>query len=509
MDEPFNDLFNPESDSSDVAQKYRSKIYLFIGRSYNWNDSTVGAVVEKYAGVNTVSDFAPPVPVDSIDELSEIYDDMIALKRINRADVSEVIRKRVWQTAVIYDMYRHDYGTVIDGLPLLSATGQSKLYDTSFYVMNSNYQVYKCIYNGQTPEGEAYPNGKPSTVEPTGTSTSIVTYADGYQWKYMYTISISDYIKFVSTDFIPVKADSAVQSAAVDGAINRVMIVDRGSDLDNGTYYTPVLGNDTTEAVVQIVVSGAVISSATMQRAGSGYTYGTIDLTKCYTSESNALNRTNPIGGGGLGTVAKLQPIFSPKGGHGANPIYEFGAYRIMINKSLDFLDGSGDIPVNMQFRRFGLIEDPQTSGNIDFISPTATVCKAIKFPSGTAGNFQNGEIITQTTTGAKGRVIHWDSINKILRYYQNEYISNVQTDPNIYTLVPFTGINNITGATSDVTALPESYNGTPLTGITFTNGYSGGEIKPYSGNILYVENRKPVFRSNDQIEDVKLVIEF
>lgn len=171
----------------------------------------MNAVAEKYDNVQTVSDFEPPDPVDSIDELDEIYDDMIAIKRITRADVSEVIRKRTWQTGVVYDMYKHDYGTVTNGITKISANGQSKLYDSSFYVMNSNFQVYKCIYNGQTPATEAYPNGRPSTVEPTGTSTDIVTYSDGYRWKYMYTITISDYIKFVSTDFIPVRTDNAVK----------------------------------------------------------------------------------------------------------------------------------------------------------------------------------------------------------------------------------------------------------------------------------------------------------
>ena len=61
--------------------------------------------------------------------------------------------------------------------------------------MNSNYDVYKCIYNGETPTNS---NGVISTVEPTGQSTSIFTTADGYKWKYMYTLGINDFVKFVS-----------------------------------------------------------------------------------------------------------------------------------------------------------------------------------------------------------------------------------------------------------------------------------------------------------------------
>ena len=33
-----------------------------------------------------------------------------------------------------------------------SATGANKLYDSQFYVMNNNYDIYKCIYNGETPQ---------------------------------------------------------------------------------------------------------------------------------------------------------------------------------------------------------------------------------------------------------------------------------------------------------------------------------------------------------------------
>jgi hypothetical protein len=83
LEEPYNTSFNPASEDpvnfpaeSDASQRYRSKIYLFIGRSYDWNDTTQGAIVEKYDGVQTVSDFEPPDPVDCLDELDEIYDDL-------------------------------------------------------------------------------------------------------------------------------------------------------------------------------------------------------------------------------------------------------------------------------------------------------------------------------------------------------------------------------------------------------------------------------------------------
>jgi len=33
--------------------------------------------------------------------------------------------------------------------------------------------------------------------------------------------------------------------------------------------------------------------------------------------------------------------------------------------------------------------------------------------------------------------------------------------------------------------------------------------MQPDSGDIIYIENRKPIQRASDQTEDIKLIIEF
>src|SRR5690606_26687094 len=98
----------------------------------------------------------------------------------------------------------------------------------SFYVMTDEYHVYKCISNGGFVK---------STVKPTGTSTSIIETADGYKWKYMFTLSTANALKYLTPDFIPVDTLSAddgsaqwdVQQAAVDGAIDYIKITAAGS----------------------------------------------------------------------------------------------------------------------------------------------------------------------------------------------------------------------------------------------------------------------------------------
>jgi len=47
------------------------------------------------------------------------------------------------------------------------------------------------------------------------------------------------------------------------------------------------------------------------------------------------------------------------------------------------------------------------------------------------------------------------------------------------------------------------------LLGVTFSSGLAAPEIENNSGNVIYVENRRLITRAPDQIEDIKLVIEF
>lgn len=496
----INSLSVPLGVSDSIAGTQRQKLYIFVGRSKDWN-------FERYTGLN--NDNNPPIPEDSFNDLNEIYDDMIAIKRINAFDLKQVIKRKTWKSGIIYDMYKHNYSSTNP-----SSTGATKLYDSDFYVMNSQYQIFKCIYNGQTPENingiSTASNGEPIAST---SQTSIITTPDGYRWKFMYQISIDDILKFISNDFIPISSDSIIVSAAVNGALDTVLINNRGSSLNPGTYYSKVIG-DGTNAIVRIVVNNTgtfngKIFTASIEIPGANYTYAKVNLTETFSDIACTISSSMGITSNG---TSYLEIIIPPVGGHGFSSEIELGAYRVMINSKLEFLDGSGDIPVDMEFRRFGLIANPTEYGNnIQSTDSTKSVCKAIKFSNSFSSNFINGEIIVQNTTNATGVVIHWDSINKILRYYQNEY-SGLYNNK----LISFSGENAIIGQSSNTNGIPlisytSGANGQPssIAGIVFTSGYALSEINKYNSSILYYENRKPIVRSSDQIEDIKLVIEF
>jgi hypothetical protein len=98
--------------------------------------------------------------------------------------------------------------------------------------MTDENNVYKCLYNNK---------GATSTVKPSDFSTLPFTLADGYTWKYMYTITLGDADKFLTTSHMPVKTLSttdgsvegdrqvAVQNASVNGSIEIVETVQVGT----------------------------------------------------------------------------------------------------------------------------------------------------------------------------------------------------------------------------------------------------------------------------------------
>ena len=45
--------------------------------------------------------------------------------------------------------------------------------------------------------------------------------------------------------------------------------------------------------------------------------------------------------------------------------------------------------------------------------------------------------------------------------------------------------------------------------GQEFTNGVASPEVKKYSGNVVYVDNRPSITRSTSQKEDIKVILQF
>ena len=457
--------------------------YMGLGRPQAYATSTRGDSRTENEGTDT----SPLTPVDSIGDEFYYFDDLIAAKRITTSDVAFAIPRRNWTTNTVYDYYRHDYGNRITGTTTTQSanSGATNLFDATFYVLSSANNVYKCLDNN----GNAN-----STVEPTGTSTSILTTGDGYKWKYMYSLSASQQVNFLSTDFMAVATDSTVSSAAVDGAINIIKIKTAGSGGTNGTHTGIPIRGDGSGGTCTVTIASGAVTAVTVTGSPVNYTYAYVRVADI-----------NSAGGGSL-SGTELDCIIEPKGGHGKDAVDELGGFFVMTNTNFEGAEtsNSGDFNTTNDFRRVCIIKDPNSGGS----AATATTLRGVKaiLTAAGSGSFTVDEKITQASTGAVGKVVEHDTTNNILYYMQTRF-NNAGLDSN-GNLTAFSGTNVITGADSGVTRTPSTSTST-VDQVSFTSGYATAELDADSGDVIYAENRAPITRASDQTENVKLVIEF
>ena len=470
----------------------------------------------------------PPSPKDNFDEENDYWDTMIAMKRINASDVRQVIPRRNWSSGTTYDMYRHDYSRSNTA----AVSGSTNLYTSNFYVLNSDYRVYICLQNGTNPENTL---GRPSLDEPTFTDLeprAAGTSGDGYIWKYLYTIKPADITKFDSTDFMPVPADwstsndtALVRENAVDGSIKIVNILNRGVGLGtaNVTYTRVPINGDGSGAECTVTIDGdSKIDSVTVSSQGSGYTFGTLDFE---------------AGGIPTGTTRpSFDVIIPPQGGHGADIYRELGAYSVLMYSRIESDNENPDFITGNQFARIGIVESPiSPAGGSVLTVDKASAVTALKLTGVgySEATFSADAFVTQTVgTGitAVGRVVNYDQNTGVLKLWQDRSVAGFTTagigitNPTYgYTLREFTGSPTGTGTltitptTGLQLSIDSSFNDNKTTinnrtyylGMDFTTGVASPEVKPHSGNIIYVDNRPSITRSSNQKEDIKVILQF
>ena len=590
-------IHNAEQFIESLSETSATYLYLFIGKVEAWTDENNA-----------------PAPTDSIANTSfDYWKSMISAKKLSSADISHIIPRIDWQTSTSYTAYNHK---------------NNDQFANNFYVVTDDLNVYKCLQNNVA-------NGV-STIKPTGTSAGIIELSDGYKWKFMYTISPQDVLKFTTSEYVPVKrignlndgsTQYTVEQTAVDGSID---VVNRTS---NGHFFielsaspTDSTGNESRDFVVGEVITGqtsgnkgtiisftssgntisyspdanslfvnnevlvgntsgayatisqdvvstykftenvfaSVTNTTVLQLAtdanttsdsvyvgstifisnnagrgeqsiisaydsslrritvntaftvspntSSGYIIGpTVTINgdgteataravgnssfgvkeiivnnrgKNYTSASIAITANSSHG-----TGANAEVIINPVGGHGFNAIEELGGNRVMIDSRITGNE-SGFFTTENEFRQVGLVRDPLQTANANAFFTSDLADQATKITlSSVAGQFQADEIVFQgdtlSSSTANGVVIDFLNNNKLrLNRVQGDFVSN-------------STISSITGANSGATA------------TIVTDGILDADMKPYSGDILYIENRTSVTRSTNQIEDFKIVLEF
>jgi hypothetical protein len=503
----------------DSVQDSSNSYYVFVGLSNPV--SSVGF------GRSSTWDTTPPDPTDSIDYVNHYESTLLFGKKITSANIRRVVRRVDWATGTKYEMYRQDYSANTPS-PI---TGSMRLYDANYYVMNSDYRVYICVDNGSSGINTA---GNASQDEPTFTDlepSKAGESGDGYLWKYLYSVSPSDIIKFDSIEYITVPNDwetsTDAQITAVrqngnctlnDNQIKKVYIKNRGSGYSLATGQScKILGDGSGANVVVDVDSSGRITNTTVTSGGKNYTYGIVDLG---TTSANTPT-----------TYAELISIIPPSKGHGFDIYEELGADKVLIYARFD--DSTKDFPIDSKFAQVGIIKNPTI---YDSTGISTTVYSQSQFSgtyamklSGTpSGTISVGDKIQQSVDGgtALGYVSSYDSETKVLKYYQDR---SLYFNPTSYGNIDYIGISTVGkvlqfNSTNEVkkvnggfTANVENFTGITTTisnkiinlGVQFTNGLSNPEINKKSGEIIYIDNRPTVTRNSRQKEDVKIILEF
>mgnify|MGYP001478958852 CR=1 FL=1 len=302
-------------------------------------------------------------------------------------------------------------------------SGATAIEDAKMYVMNSEFNVYKCLDNN---------NNAVSVVEPMGFNPPQAS--DGYIWKYLYTIPVGIRNKFLTNAYMPVTV-SLQESFYSSGQIlkNNIIITNGGSGYDDNTQiivYPQGLG-----AEVVPVIDGGQIVDIIVNNSGDGYPFaifeivgagsgaeitcsfpigdvstqqsdvelsaieGAIHCIKVMAGGSNFVSPTVTIRGDGTGATATAvvnngaiekivmtsvgsgysyanvvfsdttgrwayaRAIMSPIGGHGKNSVNELHAKTVMMYSSISTEKNQGFTLAN-DYRQIGIVKNMRTFGD-------------------------------------------------------------------------------------------------------------------------------------------------
>lgn len=371
----------------------------------------------------------------------------------------------------------------------------------NFYALTASNQVYLCIQQGRNASGQSVP----STIEPAATTTTPFYTSDGYLWKYMYTIGAISANKYLAANYMPVqRIDSAgpsapaseqnqilIQNAAVGGQILGYEVVNGGVGYQE-TYPSVQVAGDGSGATARAYVEGGAVVKVMIDSNGSGAP----NLGTGYNNASVQI--AAPTGAGGVS--ATIRPIIGPLRGLGNDPRDDLKATALMLNVKTEGDEG-GDFVVAQgnQVRQVTLIKNPLKWQDVDsdFTSLTGSALRYFAVSDGESPpSLRN--IVEGSLSGARA------------------YVDNVVTDGTgprsrkiYFHQTETTGFKSFLEGETVF-----EINGSGTATIEAANydsdsfAYLRGQVNPYTGELLYIDNRAAIDRSTQQTEDIKIVIQ-
>jgi hypothetical protein len=424
-----------------------STIYCFLSRIDPWT-----------------AENDPVQPTNDQRYLKTVFKNIFVAKQITSNQISPVVQRIDWTSGNVYDYYQDDIDMFeLDGDGLLVK---------QFYVRNRYDQVFKCLWNNTGGESTNEPFFQPGTYN----SNNIYIGADGYKWKYIYTIDIGIKTRFMDTTWIPVPVGNNTPGPVFDANGNQIGIwagnIDVINVIDGGSGYDPanssisvVITGDGTGAAADVEVTDGQITNIIVNNPGSNYSYADVSITSA--------------SGSGVLVTAPVSPL----GGHGFDPVSELGCSKVMFTAEFNG-DENGYIPVDIDYRQVGLLINPTTLSSWP-VPAQETIYKVttdLVVASG-FGVYTNDEIV-----------------------YQGETLENSTFSAHVVSFDAASNVVKLINITGTLSLNAPVFGNSSKTVRTLLN-YSTPDFLPFSGYISYIENREAVQRSADGIEQFKFVL--
>ena len=461
-------LHNVKQFKESVSEVANSVYYVFAGKhtTYPSGDSVI-----------------PNITNSTDSTLYSPYQEMVFGKRVTPNNVVVVAPRYNWTTNTAYRAYRSN----------------EDLSNSQFYACvnsGSSYSIFKCLDNNSNAVSTVQPD--PAQTAP---NDEYYSTADGYVWKYMYSVDTTIFNTFATDTYMPVVANSQVVANAVSGAIDVVVVDYRGSNYNtylSNTFISTDLrvgGSTTDYNIANNAASNTnfYVNSFLYLKSGTGYGqgrkivgYNVVGSTKTVTLESgfSTLPDTSTTyeitpsvlitGDGANATARALVNTSSSNSISGVEIInrgsnYTFATAIVQGNTGgisntatlltvLGPKGGHGSDPeyelggtalcisVNFANNESGTIPVVNDFRSVGLIKDPLFANVVVTLGSLT-GSFTVGEVVNQSNTGAYGIVTSWDSINTL-------QLTNV----NGIVLTGNTTVNLLTGASSNATGAVIAY---------------------------------------------------
>ena len=512
----------PVTSLSGALLSFYTQYYIGIGKSDTYSGGLEGT--DLYPGV--------PVPADktSIDARANL----IAMQKVIVGSISGVpaifgnagylLPRYQWGNGNYYKAWDPSDPTCFYPTTVTIGSTQRTVFPC-FVVSGNPARVYVCVASGYDSATQL-----PSTSEPSSLTTgSMGTVGNkgitGYQWVYVsdlgldtastsaatYAVGTTTSLSSTgictpgsldSNQFVQIYRNattvgtaSAITTATSSaGAVYSMRIVTAGINYTTAsTFVIDGDGTSTASGIVTAVNAAGGITSVSITSSGLGYTIGAVRFTA------------------NTGSGAVLIPRIAPRNGFGYNVVTDLPSWFAGFFGSFNYSSvypGNSDVPFTDNIRQVTLLRNPVVFTSSTGSTYTYRCLKYLTLNTGSS-NVTAGDIIESGNSRGYVDYVASTGSTTTVYYHQNTSTFQASGSPLNITPIPFTS-----GSTYKVYKSPNYMVSTMAYTITSVStcpiGTAGSdEYSAGTGEVIYIQNRTPIYQASGQNVNVTVITQF